>query len=248
MYVTDIADVQVLTYPGGKLIGTIPLYGPTCTDPKNGDFYISNGDSIEKFKAGKLTASATLNLPSGAFASGCSVDPTTGNAAFSMSQGTGSSAAGYVAVYSSLNAPPTTYGDGDIKYSVFCGYDRSGDLFISVNKVLGAGPVQWDGTYMAVQVNSDPPTIYQISVSGLTGTVIGTTILDRHRGKHIKLWGNMWIQGSTVLYPQGGRRNANVGFYHYPQGGGAYKKLNPDPKAKGKTFVTYISVSNPGAN
>jgi|HubBroStandDraft_4_1064222.scaffolds.fasta_scaffold00010_60 hypothetical protein len=184
-----------------------------------------------------------------------------------MSQGYGSSAAWYVAVYSSLNAPPTTYGDGDIKYSVFCGYDGSGDLFIdgaggtgfeelpkgghafqeiSVNKVLGAGPLQWDGTYMAVQVNSDPPTIYQISVSGSTGTIISTTVLDRHRGKHIKLWGKMWIQGSTVLYPQGGRRNANVGFYHYPQGGEAYKKLNPDPKAKGKTFVNYISVSNRG--
>ena len=51
---------------------------------------------------------------------------------------------------------------------------------ISLNKALRAtGALQWNGSDLVVQGGN---TLYDVSISGSSGTVIGTTNLRRHGG------------------------------------------------------------------
>jgi hypothetical protein len=273
LYVTDVDGVQVLTYPDGNIIGTIQAYGPTCTDPSTGNVYISNGDYIQEFAPAGLTPIASLYFPPSKdeFSMGCAVDPTTGDLAITMVTGHGSKATGFVSIYPNLDSAPTDYTEANFtSFAQFCGYDSQGNLFIdgpisstraglaelveggsafqaiTVDANVGVGPVQWDGSYITTEAKTQPPTIYRLSISGSTGTIVGKTVLDRHAKKHIKLRAYIWIQGDTVLSGQGGLHNRNVGFFRYPQGGKVYKKIDPDPKAKkGNTYVNYLLVSTP---
>jgi hypothetical protein len=86
--------------------------------------------------------------------------------------------------------------------------------------------LQWDGTSLAiVGANS----IYQVQVSGSTANIVGQTILK-------DAWwarsSQFWIQGDTVvgdhLTPGNHHHNGmEVGLWHYPAGGKAYKISPP---------------------
>ncbi len=79
-------------------------------------------------------------------------------------------------------------------------------------KILIAGGVQWDGKYIALGSQLSPAAIYQIRVSGSTGTVVGTTPLDE-----VQVVIGFWKQGSKVVAPDA--LAGEINFYDYPSGG-----------------------------
>ncbi len=88
--------------------------------------------------------------------------------------------------------------------------------------------VQWDGKHMTVTTFSgsgsqgirsanlpkSPVLLYRLSITGSSGTVIGTTTLDSKKNHH---GGQSWITGKNIvgIYYHG----YNVGIWRYPQGG-----------------------------
>jgi hypothetical protein len=124
-------------------------------------------------------------------------------------------------------------GYSPIRNSVYysCGYDSQGDLFIdgtttsgsvefaelpigsstftniALDKTLGdTGAVQWDGTYITVD---DASAIYRLSISGSTGTVVGTT---RVLGRKDPWKALNFIYHHRVIEPDGSERG-KVGFW-----------------------------------
>ncbi|MGA8796316.1 MAG: hypothetical protein WB526_04515 [Candidatus Cybelea sp.] len=142
---------------------------------------------------------------------------------------------------------PTVYQDSNMDYFGYCGYDDAGNLFadgsgkyqlalaelpaggtslidISVSQSIGnPGQVQWDGSYITVQDEAAPGSIYQLEVSGSTATIAGVTKLDG-----ITHFADAsWIQGHTVLVgSKPGRKPMNIRFWRYPQGGKAYQRID----------------------
>ena len=124
-----------------------------------------------------------------------------------------------------------------------CAYDDQGNLFIDGSTTTGgiefaelpagssaisnitldkklenAGAVQWDGTYITVE---DGSTIYRLSVSGSTGTVVGTTKLLARQDA----WKSLnFIYHHRVIAPDGAQRG-HVGFWPYPSGGKPVKVI-----------------------
>jgi hypothetical protein len=103
---------------------------------------------------------------------------------------------------------------------------------ISLNAKLYTGlyfqpSVQWDGKHMTV--SSAPPkgmrgpvSVYQLSISGSSGTVIGTTELTSPKNN---FEGQTWIEGDAIIgsdeTPLGKENQGyrSVSFWRYPQGG-----------------------------
>jgi hypothetical protein len=190
--------VSVFNYRTGKLVGTLSGFSGAdgeCVD-KTGDVFITNTDesAVLEYSHGSTTPINTLSDP-GYEPYGCSVDPTTGNLAVSNFDG------GSVAVYSDAQGDPTVYSIPEVDVQ-FCGYDNSGNLFIdglghsfafelfelprgsgtvlniSLNQNPWPGPIEWDGKHLALGYggsNSNDVVIYQLSVSGSTATVVGST-------------------------------------------------------------------------
>jgi hypothetical protein len=77
-------NVTILTYPQGKLFGTINHLGDAtwgaCSDSA-GNVWIDNGYELFQFVHGGKKPIAKLRFPNPGLALGCSVDPHTGNLA-----------------------------------------------------------------------------------------------------------------------------------------------------------------------
>lgn len=92
---------------------------------------------------------------------------------------------------------------------------------ISLDKTLTyMGTVQWDGSYITV---ASANVVYQIEVSGSTGSVVGETTLA-------KGWQRRpiyWIQDGVVLGDHTSREHGgrHLGLWRYPVGGRAFKVL-----------------------
>ena len=117
--------ICILRYPDGKRVGNIALSetsGGDCSD-RNGNVFVTNDSQVLKFAHGGTTPIASLSLP-GTDAQACGVDPATGNLAVLFS-GSGAN----VAVFASASGTPATY--ETYMFSWGCGYDNSGNLFVS---------------------------------------------------------------------------------------------------------------------
>lgn len=238
LYVSTVySGVYVYSYPAGKLVGMVEQgvslpYG-LCTDLA-GDVFIADFSGITgvvEFAHGGLKPIRTLyglyGLPFSATA--CSVDPTTGNLAATVSDSSG------VFIYQKARGTPTVYGDSQI-IMYFCTYDAKGNLFvdqvtngkgsyigelqrhaklfkyIKLTRHMGpAGGILWDGKYIAVgDLQTD--IVYRLKVSGAFGIVVGTVALTG--SKEVR---EFWIDGNRLIGPD--QVTNKIEIWNYPAGG-----------------------------
>jgi hypothetical protein len=190
-----------------------------------------------------------LNGPSGYYSAyGCAVDPTTGNLAvtdFSHDFG----ASGNVAIYRHASGNPQTFSDSGIAFYVYCGYDNRGNLFVDGMKTsrghgylaeLPSGgnalatielnetierpsAVQWDGQHVAIG-DSYNHVVYQLSISGSQGTVVGTTKFKGWEKGHGII--QFWINNMSMLIPYTTHHKPlSLGTWAYPGGGSLNSKF-----------------------
>ncbi len=263
LYVSDLntGNVEVFSYPGGKLKGTIAGFSAPhglCVD-KAGDVFVTSTTSSQIFEYahGSIIPKAKLS-DDGYQPNGCSVDPTTGDLAvaniFAAHSGGGS-----VSIFKHAAGKPKIYQTPDLFAYYFCGYDTHGNLFVDgttyhasfVLAELPAGSksltnisldqqirfpsgVQWDGQHLAVgdQYNlSGPSVIYEFSISGSQGTKVGTTPLSDSCDVL-----QFWIQGKRVVAPND--CSPYVKYFAYPAGGISKKSIS-DPNQPVGVTVSY---------
>ncbi|MBV8531680.1 MAG: hypothetical protein JO104_10215 [Candidatus Eremiobacteraeota bacterium] len=236
LYASGDASGYVLTYPSGKLVGTISGTAlGTCSDA-GGNVYFGEVRQVAEFAHGGTTPSATYPVPGTAAA--CSVDPTTGNLAVVVFCLTG--CGDEVAIFPpGAGTAPIAYKDSKLTQLLFCTYDDRGNLFVDGYKsnkfaiaelpangnaladiafkknIQTAYQIQWDGKYLAVQTRVDP-VIYQIQVSGSTARVVNVVKFSNigHRSTQA------WIQKDKIAFPSTvNRRPESVLVFAYPAGG-----------------------------
>jgi hypothetical protein len=228
------------SYPDGKFVKRLRgYYGGIgmCSD-KSGNVWVAEGSNVDEFNHdGKGIGG--LRDGTGLGAVGCAVDPTSGDVAVTSGE------SGTILVFPNGTGSPKSY-SAAFTWGWFCGYDDQGNLFadgsygnsgsgvlvelkkgaksvttISLDhSISGSGAVQWDGKYVAVEAAKAPHTvtIYQISVSGSSGTVASSTQLTSPaRDVGVR---QFWIQDGRILRAVGGaEHDSKVGVWKYPQGG-----------------------------
>lgn len=228
--------VCILRYPDVKLTNSISLSGPVggdCSDGE-GNVFVTNNAQVLEYAHGGTTPIATLSVP-GVDAAACSVDPRTGNLAVAV----GGNSSGDIAIFADATGTPALYDAG--QGALFCGYDGSGNLFVSgvLNQhnalaelpyqasmfmpitlsanTGGPGQVQWDGTYITLENRTDSDiTIARLSISGSTASVVGKTKLRSPK------WASQsWIAGNRVIAPYSskGEYTNKIGSWRYPRSG-----------------------------
>jgi hypothetical protein len=248
LYVTNLHNVSIYSYPAGKFLGTLDVTGDagTCSN-KGGDVYLTSYRYFYEYAHAGQKPIATVNH-SGHPMLACGVDPTTGNVAVVTTTPAGNRS--WIAVYKGdLSGSPAVYADGSIALA-FCGYDNVGDLFataltspqsgsglllelkkgsdkfqmISLSQQLAsAGQVQWDGKYLAVG-DGATPNIYRFAISKAKGTLEARVALKSNTRE-----AQWWIDGDTVVTPNEYFSHYypyyNLLFYKYPAGGIATKTI-----------------------
>jgi hypothetical protein len=250
----DANDVEVYSYPGGKLKGTLTGFqtpSGVCSN-KAGDVFILNGNgtTVEVYAHGGSSPIRTLDLP-GYPELNCSVDPTTGNLALGV---LGSTCGECFVVFAGGSGTPTVYTPSGQTGLPGCAYDNKGNLFcdaygagdafalfelpkgsstvseVSVSGASGltAASIQWDGTDLTFGAGAGP-TLYQIALSGSTGSVVGSTSLSDAS----RVW-QFWItnnlggkkhKGLRVIAPTIGDSAPFAGYWNYPAGGRPTKMI-----------------------
>jgi len=195
------------------------------------------GETIAEYAHAGTSPIQTLNIGPWSGLS-CSVDPSTGNLAV-VEEYNGER----VAVFPDLESAPQTYRPQT--FDAFnCGYDVEGNLFVdgdsesaiaelpkgaSSLETLTFGTelpglpyeVQWDGSFVTIEVSIRRTiAIYQLQVSSSQVAVVGTTLLDGDIYHPTKTW----VQNNTVILPFGSHAG-RIGFFHYPKGGNAFRKI-----------------------
>jgi hypothetical protein len=241
--------------PAGALTG---FAGPAglCSD-RAGNVWIVNSpaSALAEYAHGATTRIKTLFDFKAVSLLGCAVDPVTGDLA---ATDLGSAREpGHVSIYAKDARTPTRYYGANLQYVYFCGYDTSGNLFVDgldANnntflaeisrgsktlkeiKLNGSvdfpGGVQWDGRYLAVgdqeYEHRHQSAIYQVSVLGLNGRIVGVTLLDASCDVL-----QFWIARAEVVAPDACL--GTVKAYRYPAGGGATKRIARMPYPVGAT-------------
>jgi hypothetical protein len=224
----------VLSYPDGKLVGTLSAVGVGLCSDEQGNVFFPDGGTIIEYAHGGTNPIATLYLP-GTEARNCSVDPVTNNLAVLY----GSSGSNVAIFLNETGTPKALESPIGPEY---CGYDASGNLFvdgdtnsgyamaelpyggssfsrISIDQSVGQpGQLQWDGSYITYEaVNFGAVKISRLSISGSEATIVGTTKLKTlNRGAQ-----ESFIVGGQVIVPhplRGVRANV-ISFFNYPKGG-----------------------------
>lgn len=246
LYLSNVSTnhVDVFSYPQGKRVATLTKFGQPraeCAD-RFGNVWIADiqGYDVVEYPHGASKPIAALSTP--AAPRGCSVDPKGGKLAV-----TSEARHVVVAIYHrsarGIWSDPKEYGDGSIRSVRFCGYDADGNLFVDgVGKnsafqlaelprngksfedvtvkthIASPGQVQWDGTYLAIgDAGVTPSVIDRFSVKEGKATKISSTQLDDTKSVR-----QFWIDGSRVIGPD---FDAPVGFWKYPAGGSATKRI-----------------------
>ena len=245
LYVTNLRDVTVYSYPQGKLVGKLKDFYVAlgeCVDAQQNVWIGDGNDNSEvQYAHGGSKPRRVLKNIAGI---GCAIDPTTGNLALTT-QG------GEVLVYKHASGKPLTYRDPAVTEFWFCGYDDRGDLFatgsdysdqknfelvelpkggssleiVKVNQTITyPGGVQWDGKHLAVG-DSAVPVVYELTIRGRRGIRVGTTPL----GKPAKFVYEFFVDGHTLIAPnnyfKGSRSASDVLYYDYPGGGSPQKNI-----------------------
>ena len=218
LYVATGDDVFVLSYPQGKLVGSLGIVGHNLCSDKQGDVFIpSGGYEVLEYAHGGTSPIQTLN--SGDIPLGCAVDPTTGNLAVTNE----ASGAGEVAIFPNAKGTSKWYRDPDIFTYGLCGYDNKGNLFRDgtgtgnflaelpkgsstfKNYALDGsfdvfGSVQWDGKRMTL---SNPTTakVYRLKFGKSSFKVVGSTRIDGWQNSYSGHWPYIqtWLKGSSSI-------------------------------------------------
>jgi hypothetical protein len=247
LYVSDpqTKDVYVYSYPQARLVGKLTGFGEPrseCADAA-GDVFIADvaADDVVEYEHGGTKPTAELSTPGRP--EGCSVDPVHGSLAVS-----GGVNGIVVATfrYSSHHhwRAQRTYTDSSLRAASFCGYDDQGNLFIdglnhggrflfaelprggasfstiALNaKITRPGEIEWDGSDVAVgDAGTTPPVIDRFSISGSSGTKVGSTTLGGAKDV-----AQFWIANAHVVGPD--FKRDDVGFWSYPAGGSPTKTI-----------------------
>jgi|GEM_PF-4192929 hypothetical protein len=255
--------VNIYTYPKVKFVGRVKSdesFARVCSDPKTGHVFVSQNNGLDEYQRGETTKIATLAAPEGyTQLLGCSIDPFSGDVAAVAYESKGG-----LLIYPHGTGTPVVYSDSSIHAYYYCSYDESGNVFVlgygvgskyitSVFTELPKGgnafrdiampfigypqKLQWDGKYIAL---NEGGTIYQMHVSGSTGTIVGTTRLI---GDTEPAGGTVWITGDTVLGPHGGEGARRVGTWNYPAGGDP-SNVTPNVAPK-HSIISDINLSEP---
>lgn len=262
LYVSDLAtyDVNVYSYPGGKMKGRLTGFGGPegeCVDA-TGHVFITNfgASNILEYAHGGTSPIATLNDP-GYYPVGCSVDVTTGNLAVANYVTTSGAGQGGVVIYKQAKGSPKIYTEPKIVSMSFCGYDDAGNLFVDgltsdnafafaelssggtslknivLNQKIGVpGGIQWDGSHVTVGDRSTN-VIYQFTITGTNGKKAGSTHLTGASEVN-----QFWIDGLRVIGsdPVAG----NVKFWNYPTGGSSAKTITGLVQPVGATVSLHM--------
>ena len=255
--------VNIFTYPDGKFVGSLTsnmAFARVCSDPKTGHVFVSQNNGLDEYQRGETTKITTLEAPEGyTQLLGCSIDPLSGDVAAVAYESKGG-----LLIYPHGTGTPRVYSDSSIHAYYYCSYDDGGNIFVlgygvgteyitSVFTELPKGGVefrditmpfvgypqklQWDGKHIAL---NEGGTIYQMQVSGSTGTIVGTT---RLLGDTEPAGGTVWITGNTVLGPHGGASARRVGTWNYPAGGNPIKVTR---RVGGRnTIISDVNLSEP---
>jgi hypothetical protein len=203
---------------------------------------------IYEYAHGGTEPIATLRDPGEPL--GCAVDPETGNVAVTnISADDPPYYHGDLIVFPGGQGPPAQYSDSSIPFFLFCSYDASGNLFadgydssasglaelprgagtltnLTLSQNIAPGSIQWVDAYQAFVVVDlsggprGPSLVYQIQVSGSTGTVSGPTILktkhDRTSRDYPFWTGDGRMIGAGLIR---GEAAGLLDFWRYPKGG-----------------------------
>jgi len=241
MYVAADGRSYVLSYPKGKIAGTIAAAAKGACSDSDGDAFLTEQSAVVEYSHGGTTPISSLDLPGQTY--GCSIDPISGDLAVVFGGASGNN----VAVFANAQGSPTLY-KTDVG-PMFCGYDNNGDLFvdgtngdgvgvaelpsggsqfldIQMDTTIPANPgaVQWDGTYMTVvggasQRAPNSAALYRLSITGSSGTVVSKT---QFAGKSRNIE-QSWLNANLILIPVGTNgdesRATKIGVWQYPSGG-----------------------------
>jgi hypothetical protein len=241
--------------PVGALTG---FAGPAglCSD-KAGNVWIVNSptSALAEYAHGATSRIKTLYDFKAVSLLGCAVDPVTGELAATDLGSAGE--AGHVSIYAKGARAPTRYYSTYLHYVYFCGYDKAGNLFVDgldvnnntlfveisrgsktlkeirLNRSVDfPGGVQWDGKYVAVgdqeYDHQHESAIYQVSVSGLIGTIVGVTKLDASCDV-LQFWIAKLANGQSSQVVAPDDCLGTVKAYPYPAGGSATKRIAKMP-------------------
>ena len=203
--------------------------------------YTSESEILEYAHGGTTPIATLADSPSNATIAGCAVDQDTENLAVANEFTLGFSSSGNVLVYDGAQGTPTVYTDSVMTKPVWCAYDNSRNLYVAgvtatgnvvyailrkgstglVNLNISGlqpyvfGGIAWDGKYLAVfgsvASGSDSVQIYQIQISGTSGTVVNKITLDGFR-----IGGGMTIYDGQLLLPID---YDQIARWRYPAGG-----------------------------
>jgi hypothetical protein len=242
--------------PAGLLAGLGDPAG-LCTDAAGSVWIVEAASArIVKYAHGGKKSKTTLSDSGALDLLGCAVDPTTGNLA--VTDLGGPSGGGGVWIYPNAKGPPKQYTISALQAVYFAGYDDQGNLFVDglgaggkfalAELVAGGsslesisldqtvdfpGGIGWDGEYLAIGDQAfqgmHTSAIYQVSVTGSTGTVEGTTSLTgscdvlQFGFASAQSNGKRNSQDASVVAPDVCLNDAS--FYPYPAGGSPSKTL-----------------------
>jgi hypothetical protein len=242
IYSANSRFIYIFSYADGSQIAHAKLPGLVrsfCSDKNGNVFATVYGGAVVKYAHGGTKVIATLGLPSGYEPWGCAVDPSSGDLAVMTWRTPSSTGPGAVALFAHARGSATLLFDSEINAYSYCGYDSGGNLYLDGSGATGqtvfaelshgssyftniqlnepittVGPVQWDGTYVAVQDKTTK--IYRVSVSGSTGTIVGTVVLKQKSRSP----SDFWIRDGTVV-----QTGHSPGLWNYPAGGEQIKAL-----------------------
>ncbi|MFZ0030569.1 MAG: hypothetical protein WAK84_01690 [Candidatus Cybelea sp.] len=256
LYVSHQRSVDMIAYPAGAIFGTLRFHAAVsglCSNP-SGDVFISvrrniTDGRIYEYAHGATKPTTIIVSRSGApFA--CAFDATTGNLAVAMSVGSGP---GHVAIYPKITGKQIDYEDPVLYGYYYCAFDGDGNLFVDdYSNVLGElakgrrkfsnyklrlkanshlGTMQWDGKYLAVE---ELP-------SGSNRAVLDRiAIVYSGFGRKAEIAGKTRLNGDAVLFASlngavaigiEGSDHREIGLWHYPAGGTAFKTLEGDERS-----------------
>jgi hypothetical protein len=260
VYVGTGDNVYILSYPRGKVVGSLGVTGYSlCTDPTGDVFVPTIGYQVLEYSHdGKLIQT----LQDGDVPLGCAVDPTTGDLAVTNE----ASGAGEVAIFPKAQGSARWYSDPAIYTYGLCGYDDQGNLFVDgsgsnatfaelpkgsstfKNFSLGNefdpyGDIQWDGHHITL-TNALTHVIYWLRVAH-TLKIVGSTRFNSWYNLYSGHWPYVqtWVQNGRFIAQS--NAEAELGLWRYPEGGLPYKTLGPFERGTASIWGVIVSAPQP---